>query len=557
MLPNFFYMPPQTKKSNQVLLVVVFSLAVFVLLFTFRSFDDNRLTNWSWVFTVTTPWKIYLILLIGIILAYMFSRFSLSPTFLFIASFAFATLFWQEPEVIVDAGRYFTQAKHIEMYGIGYFVKEWGRGVFSWTDLPLMPFLYGVIFKIFGETRLFIQVFNTCLFSLTVLLTYQIGKDLWDDEVGIAGGVLLMGIPYLFTQVPLMLVDTASMFFLTSSVFTFRRALVRGKILWIGLSSLAIFLSILSKYSLLPMLSVLSIVLLVEAKNNKPAIQRAILIVFIAGAVSVAIFLYKYDFFRQQFKLIFSYQKAGLQRWSESYLSTFLFQIHPFITAFSVYSIYRAFKKRDLKYAVICYLPLLMVLMDIKRIRYVIPLFPMLTLMASYGLREIRAVEVRRFIMLAVVTSSLAVAIFAYLPFLRSMTAENLKEAGRFIDSLDVDGVEVFTLEGDSPVNPAISVSLFDIHTRKRILYNYHPAQPPEDVLTSALRFTWEYENPKYYVYDEKDISISKAVVIISGRADSDLPQHIRDKIKGYNSKEFISTPDVFRYQTMVKVYWL
>ena len=63
---------------------------------------------------------------------------------LFIVSFAVSAMFWQEPEMIVDASRYFTQAKHLELYGFGYFFREWGNGINAWTDLPAIPFLYGV-----------------------------------------------------------------------------------------------------------------------------------------------------------------------------------------------------------------------------------------------------------------------------------------------------------------------------------------------------------------------------------------------------------------------------
>ena len=44
-----------------------------------------------------------------------------------ILSFAAVLPFWKEPELIVDASRYFAQAKHLEMYGLFPFLEEWGR----------------------------------------------------------------------------------------------------------------------------------------------------------------------------------------------------------------------------------------------------------------------------------------------------------------------------------------------------------------------------------------------------------------------------------------------
>ena len=63
----------------------------------------------------------------------------------------------------------------------------------AWTDMPLVPFLYGLIFKFFGESRLYIQIFTTFFFSMTVVLTYMIGKTLWDEDTGLYGGMLLLG----------------------------------------------------------------------------------------------------------------------------------------------------------------------------------------------------------------------------------------------------------------------------------------------------------------------------------------------------------------------------
>src|SRR5208282_6633323 len=116
--------------------------------------------------------------------------------FLFALSFCCASLLWREPEMIVDASRYFTQAKHLELYGTGYFLREWGKTIEVWTDMPLMSFIYGLVFRYLGEARIYIQLVTTLLFSFTVVLTYMIGKTLWDKETGFYGAMFLLGIPY-------------------------------------------------------------------------------------------------------------------------------------------------------------------------------------------------------------------------------------------------------------------------------------------------------------------------------------------------------------------------
>ncbi|MBI5025813.1 MAG: glycosyltransferase family 39 protein [Nitrospirae bacterium] len=603
----------QNNKVGYLLLISLLTLLTFLTLFVFRTLDDNRLTSWQWVFASIDVVRIFFILIFGIILAYVLSkvnppesftvhgsRFTVLGLFLFLFSFVIVIPFWKEPEVIVDVSRYFTQAKHLEIYGVGYFFKEWGKDIGAWTDMPLVPFLYGLIFKFLGESRLYIQIFTTLLFSMTVVLTYQIGKTLWDEDVGFSAGALLFGIPYLFTQVPLMLVDVPTMFFLTLSIFAFIKALERGGVMMIMFSSAAIFLTFFSKYSAWLILSVLVVIFLVYLKidfppspspppvkgggtGEKPALlkegitlvplplrgglgegkrtilHRGVLIISISVVLIGIVCLLKFDVISEQIKLLLSYQKPGLRRWEEGFISTFFFQIHPFITASALYSTYVAFKRKDIKYAIISYLIILIVLLQIKRIRYIITIFPMLTLMASYGLREIRDKEIRRFVVLCIIISSLIIAVFTYLPFVQKISTVNLKYAGEFLDTIDEKNIEVFTLpQKEHVVNPSVSVPILDLFTKKRINYHYDTSfsPPQKEIEKSPLRFTWEYKNPEYYAAENKGLKGEMAIVIISGDIGEILPEHIIQRIKGYRiSKVFKTSEGLFGYQTMVRIY--
>ncbi len=563
------------KKNDYVLIFSLLALLIYIVLFVSRSLDDNRLTSWHWAFTDTNAARVFFILIPGLIAAYIFSRVKLIERYpaacLFASSYIIAALFWREPEVIMDASRYFTQAKHLEIYGIGYFFREWGRDIMAWTDMPLVPFLYGLIFKFFGESRLYIQIFTTFLFSMTVVLTYMIGKILWDEDTGLYGGMLLLGIPYLFVQVPLMLVDVPTMFFLTFAIFTFIMALKRGG-LWILLSSFAVFLAFYSKYSAWMMLSVLGVVFVVyllpqsrqlSAVSCQPQKPRTYFyrgsVTFLIAAVLIGIvFLYKHEVFLEQIRLLMAYQKPGLKRWGESFISTFFFQIHPLITAAALYSAYAALRKKDLKYLIILCLILLIVLFQIKRIRYIIMVFPMLSLMASYGLVQIEKKEAVKFISLCIVISSVVVGLFGYLPFMQKISAVNLKDAGRFLDSIEESNIEIFTLSPADPVsNPSVSVPVLDYFTKKNIIYNYENIsyQPFEKIEKSSLRFTWGYKNPEYYT-GNKYSKENTAVVVISDDTNDALPESIEKELAGYRlSGVFNIFEGVFRYRTGVRIY--
>ena len=556
--------PKQNKDILPVSLVFLLTLTTFLALFVFRSLDDNRLTSWQWVFADVNALNILFFLVIGIFLAYAFSSISLPvrkpAVWLFISSFAVSAIFWGEPEIIVDASRYFVQAKHLELYGVGYFFKEWGNEITAWTDLPLIPFLYGLIFSFFGEARVGIQLFSTLLFSGTVVLTYLIGKTLWDETVGIYGGILLLGIPYLFTQVPLMLVDVPTMFFFTLALFITIKAVREGGAVLLISASVTIALAMLSKYSVWLMLSVIPVILLTHVEYGRKAVfQRAAVIALGTTLLIGVVILWKFDVIAEQLRLLQSYQVPGLKRWGESFTSTFFFQIHPYITLAALFSIYAAIRKKDFKYAIVGWLLLLMVVLEIKRARYLIVVLPMLALMASYGIKEISNIRIRKFVVSSAVVSALVIAIFAYLPFLKTISAVNLKQAGRYLDTMDSETVEVIVLsQVRSMVNPAVSVPILDLFTSKKLVYRYDKdtIQRPGSFEKSSLRFTWEYKNPRYFAADRDQSRQRTPVAVIFSDRNQIIPARIAEKIAGYRLVgDFMTLDRVFKYKTIIRVY--
>jgi hypothetical protein len=144
--------------------------------------------------------------------------------------------------------------------------------------------------------------------------------------------------PYLLTQVPLMLVDVPAMFFFLLAVVTFVRAIEKGRAWRIITASVSIALAFFTKYSIWLMLSVLSVVFIAyimrEAgcRGQEPGgkteklttfFSRCTLVAVFAALLIGSVFLYKVDVFREQMKLLIDYQKPGLSRWQESFVSTF------------------------------------------------------------------------------------------------------------------------------------------------------------------------------------------------------------------------------------------
>ena len=106
------------------LLVSLVALGAVAALYLFRSLDDNRLTSWRWVFDA--PSRLFALAAAGVALANLLAALPLPGrrpgAVLFLSSFAVGAGFWGEPEVIVDAARYFTQAKYLAVHGPGRFL---------------------------------------------------------------------------------------------------------------------------------------------------------------------------------------------------------------------------------------------------------------------------------------------------------------------------------------------------------------------------------------------------------------------------------------------------
>ena len=286
-----------------------------LLPFLSRSFDNNSLFSRAWAFAEVNAARIYLLLTAGLIIAFLLSRPSVPERvhlpLLAALSCAAALPFWTEAELIVDASRFFKQAKHLALYGVPYFFKEWGRSIPAWTDLPIVPFLYGMVFSAVGEHRIAIHLLTTMLFPLTVVLTYLTGKTIWNSTIGFSAALMLPGIPFLLPPVPLALVDVPTMCFLMLAVYTFLLAMRSGGAARMVCSAMTIVLTVLAKYSACFMLTMLIFVMAVYSRDRRSLMPGAA-ILLIAGTASSCLLPLKFDVVSGQIALLRADQGPGL-----------------------------------------------------------------------------------------------------------------------------------------------------------------------------------------------------------------------------------------------------
>ena len=549
---------------NRRLLLALTVLCLYPLLLFLRNFDDNTLVSWRWAAAGRDTGVIFLLHAFGVAAAYHLSRLSLprrplSLVLILMIPAGLPLFLWGIPEVVIDSSRYFTQAKHLEIYGFRHFAAEWGSGIDAWTDLPLSSFLYGTLFRVAGESRVAVQVLNTAMFASTVLLTFMIGRLLWGAEAGFLAGLLLSGAPYLFIQVPLMLSDVTAMFFFTLSFYLSLSYTREGGRRTLLLAALGFTGALMSKYSLWPALFLILAVMPAAGSHSgrhREVLQRAARLYLAAAAVVAALFLWKGDFILSQMALLMDYQLSGLRRWGEGHVSTFAFQIHPFIAVLAGYGAWCAVRRKDASYLVAGLLPALAVLLQVRRIRYFMVLLPLLAVAASYGLCAIGDRRLRRFTAWSVVFFSAVTALFLYRPFLQGMSLRNLEDAAQVLNSTGQSAVEVhLSPEAGSAVNPAVAVPLLDLYTGGEILFRYRELPDLEDRRSdsSPFRFSWRYRNPAYYADGSRKMGAA-AVVFIAGVPEKALPPRLVERTRGYRRADFLADNGLFNFSTQVTV---
>ncbi len=536
------------RKIRNLALLALLELSILVLLYIFRGYDDNATVRWGW--TVNNPILFILIIIISLISGYifMFIRIKHKKTAIFLAAFFVSAIFWREPEIIIDASRYFTYAKMARVDGLFFFLSEWGRGFAVWTDLPGIPLLHALIFEIFGEGRLVIQIFNSVLFSLTAVLVYLTGRELWNRETGITASIFFFAFPFIYSQIPLFLIDIPAMFFFSLSLYTFIRAVKKGG-LWIPAASLAIVYALFAKYSL--WFYLLPLPLLMLRRNKK----RGVISLSLAALIFILIFYIKSDVFIKQIELLKSYQLQGLKRWGESFTSTFLFQISPFLSLAAILSLIEGYRKKDINVAIISAFILPVFLLHIDRIRYILPVFPALALLSSRGIANFGRRR-GRFLAASAAIFSVLLALFFYLPFNCGTSASNLQQTGNYLNSVKTDSIGVLPLIPESYINPRITIPLLDIYTGKKIsVIPYSYSKPPKNkLMESPFRFTWEYKLPDYYKTEGKP----EIFVLITQKKNQKIPEKIEKELKKYKEiKEFGKSQGLFSYNTLVSIYKL
>lgn len=549
--------------SKWVYFLISFSILLsYYLLYIFRSLDHTVLMGWYFVFMLRdiNMFELFLILSIVILASFLISKVNIKNRYnnekyhilcLFFSGFIIGSLFWNIPEINPDAIRYITEAKYLDEYGIFRFFNDWGNELFVFIDFPSIPLFYGIIFRYLGEYREYIQLFNTILFSLTSVLVYKISKRLWNEEIGLYSGFLLLSFPYLLSQVPLILIDIPLMFFTVLSAFLIFKVF-DNKYYSIP-ASLAIFFTLYAKMTGFLMIIPAISILIINYKSITKNSFRWILTIFLSLTLVILFFLWKKDIFINQILYTVTFP-SDINPYSEGVLK-YLFQIGSIVILFAILSIIISYRNKYKNYILLISWIIIPFFMLNVRLRYLIPVFPFIAVMASLSIGSLANKEVKRFLVLSLVLTSFVFTIYSYIPFEEEFTDANVKNAAEFTNSLNLSEIQLFMdFSEKHRYTPEPFVPLFDLYSQKKIIYyrnnTFYPVKDYSNTYTALYRL------PSFYYANGSSNSprTDQIIVIISDKKESNsIPSKYLEN--HFLTKEFNKTTFGVFIPSSVKVY--
>lgn len=415
---------------------------------------------------------------------------------LFVASIANAITFWSVPEINPDATLWNYQAGYVASHGLFSFITGFGSSVVSSSGLPIPSLIFGIAYTLFGFHRYVIQAVNTVFFGLTTVLAYFIGKNLFDRRTGTYAGLCFLSSPFVISQVPLMLVDVISSFFMILSIFSFTVMVKSRRITIAALSIIPFALALLSKvtsaFVLVPIMVVIFVWGLFRSKqksSRRLLMRNLAMFLFLVGLLGFMIlpfyarisssFLYRDPFSVAIAQVL---HPPMLQRAPDIVLNaiekSLILSVTIPLLALSLLGAFIGFRKRDRRpgYVILVVWVGILTLLFFEPLtinsaaRWIMPTYPAYSIAGAALLTRIRDRRFRRTLLAAILIFSVVSAHFMYAYAWDQSTSRSLMYAADFLQqssasnsSIRVCGSHVAEWMNiyDSRIQPQASMSPF------------------------------------------------------------------------------------------------
>ena len=361
-----------------------------------------------------------------------------------------------------------------------------------------------------------------------------------------------MASPWLLFLAPAFLVDIPAAFFVVGALLFTLRFVKKGRLPDTFPAVFFLSMALLTKYSLwlyLPVLLAAMVAGQVSRDRWQKTCGRAMTVFLSALALPLFFCFTHQESVRAQLRLLTTFQVAGLAGWDEGFWSAFLFQVHPLVLVMAAVACVTAIRTQE-KAAFVCLAAVLLALfLPTNRIRYLVPLLPLVCLAAARGLEIFFAADrVRRFAVQGAVATSLCVAFAAYLPFARGTAFMNITEAGRLLDRLPGGGGRLLVRSHTAIVGPHALVPLVDMATEKTLCLetNERTSATPASVRASPLRFSWEMDlGGLYRRCGPNDTHLPRLVVSDTSDGAPACPPTARQTVFAGKTEAFLFQPRV------------
>lgn len=444
------------------------------------------------------------------------------------------------PELNPDAARYFTEAKFLAVEGVGTFISEWGGKLYVYVDQPLVPFIYGVLFILFGESRLVIQAYNFLLYSLLVLLVYRISAELWDRRAAGFSAMLMLASPYVLSRVPMTLVDVTLSFLTAALAYSLLLGLRRRRAEYLVPAGICVALIPFTKLTGLVYLLPLAFVpLALHLSGERLALRQLAVPVLLGAALALPLLLHLAPVLREQISLAMILKSRMPEiTGAESVWNLLFYQFSAPVTLLALAGTCMALRRgeRGILLPLLWFLVPLILYHD-TRMRYMIPAYPALAMLAGFGLFSLserwnRGTAV--FLALAAVLSSLSLLYLAYVPFAHANSAADLMRSAAYAERIPVESIDVYALYPASYNSSlALLIPLFDLHSSKRVIVRGESLMPTREITPEQknVSWTWSFELPGYYFQLAPP---SELVAVISPMYYTYLPPMLKERLKNY-----------------------
>jgi len=385
-----------------------------------------------------------------------------------LAALLLHTLFWDLPQGQPDAVNYFVYAQYFAADPLGTLL-DWRALVWDvpqgrfHTYLPLVPLIYGVAFRLLGESTFTADVVMTSFAVALPLTAALLGWALDREREGLTAGWLCLSLPYLQAQSGWLLVDLPLTVFVGLACVAWIRA--RGKVRWILVAAVA----------LLALGTKISAGLFLAALIGAVALRHRRLAIFCcAAAALVALVVLHPPFLRR------------IDTYPQTLLSLAI-HLRPAWWVLLLPAMCVRGRVEALGTGALLTLPVLLLYAPVEHVvRYALPLAPVLALTAAHRLREVRP------LVSALVVSGLVLMVTGYRPALVHHQAANLQLATRQLQDAGVASIEVW---GDTPGTTfptSATAALVDLYATVPVFYGGMLRTAPP----GAKRHWWEFYEP-------------------------------------------------------------